>query len=301
MTSHAESTGPLASGDLVLLDYELWAESGAGSELVDTTREEVAQKAEVKPSEGQSFGPHPHLIGGDFFPGGIENALLGAKVGQVLDKEFAPAEAFGERDPKLIELFGMHEIARLPEMRREDAHLDVGTILTIKGRRGRVTTLTAARVRVDFNPAFAGRKIRANFKILERVVDPAAQVKALVELSYGRSNEFHVEVHGASVSLKIPDRAKFDFAWLASKPRLVDRIRTQLKPEKITFSEEYITPVKKEEPAAKPSAGEGPTAATEKPKGTRAHESTHEEAADAPHPAEPSHDKGKTPHPPKSS
>lgn len=265
MTSRAGSTHPIASGDLVLLDYELWAEGGGRTELVDTTREEVAQKAEAKPSEGQTFGPHPHLVGGDFFPAGIENALVGLKVGEEVTKEFPPAEAFGERDPKLIELFGMHEIGRLPEMRREDAHLDIGTVLTIRGRRGRVVSLTAARVRVDFNPAFSGRKVKGTFKVIERVDDPSEQARALVELTYGRSKEFHVEVHSGHVSLRVPDRAKFDFGWLAAKPRLVERLRSHLKPEKITISEEYVTPVKKEEEskAAPPPAAEPAPAAHE--------------------------------------
>ena len=155
----------VASGDLVRLEYDLWAESGDRTELVDTTRESVAKAAEMKVPSGITWGPRAHLIGGDYFPSGIENALIGLPVGEEVEKEFPPAEAFGARDPKLIELFSMHEIERLPEMRRDDASLELGTVLTIRGRRGRVVTLTAARVRVDFNPPFAGRKIRGKFRI----------------------------------------------------------------------------------------------------------------------------------------
>src|SRR5579859_8079225 len=178
MSNHAEP-GVTKSGDLVLLDYELWAEGAGKTELVDTTREEVAQAAKITVPEGHKFAPKPHLVGGDYFPGGIENSLVGQKLGSEWEKEFAPADAFGERDPKLIELFSMHEISRLPEMRREDAELDVGTVLTINGRRGRVVTLTAARVRVDFNPAFAGRKVRGKFKLLTAVTAPVEQAQAL--------------------------------------------------------------------------------------------------------------------------
>jgi len=262
MTSHSDATGPLASGDLVLLDYEIWAEGGGRTELVGTTREEVAQKADVHLAEGQTFGPQPHLVGGEEFPSGLENALIGAKVGAELEKEVEPADGFGERDPKLIELYTMHEISRLPEMRREDAHLDLGTVLTIEGRRGRVVTLTAARVRVDFNHPYAGKKVRAKFKVLERIAEPAEQVRALVELTYGRGKEFHIEVKAGHVTLRVPDRAKFDARWILAKPALVDRVRGQLHPEKITISEEYVTPVKKDDakaeaapkPAAKPPA-----------------------------------------------
>jgi FKBP-type peptidyl-prolyl cis-trans isomerase 2 len=279
MPTHPDPHEPTKSGDLVLLDYELWAEVVGKPELIDTTREEVAQAAKITVPEGHKFGPHAHLIGGEYFPGGIENALVGAQVPSEWEKEFAPADAFGERDPKLIQLYSMHEVSRLPEMRRDDAHLDIGTILTIEGRRGRVVTLTAARVRVDFNPPFAGRKITAKFKLLERIHDPAAQARAIVDLTYGRGDEFKVEVHNDVVTLHVPDRSKFDFAWAAAKPRVIDQIRTQLKPKSIHVVEEYVTPTPKEtakaeaakEKAAEESMESPPKEPTEEPAHGHAH------------------------------
>jgi FKBP-type peptidyl-prolyl cis-trans isomerase 2 len=242
---------------MVRLDYDLWAEGGGRTELVDTTRHEVAQEAKVPDSEGQHWGPRPYVIGGGYFPGAIESALTGVKIGDEFEKEFAPADAFGERDPKLIELFSMHEISRLPEMRREDAHLDVGTILTIDGRRGRVVTVTAARVRVDFNTPFAGRKIRGKFKVIDRISEPAEQVRGIVELQYGRGSEFHIETNEKTISLRIPDRSKFDISWVRAKSTVVDRLRSQLHPETIRIIEEYVTPApekaEKKDDAEKPA------------------------------------------------
>ena len=278
MPSHSDPHEPTKSGDLVLIDYELWAEVAGKRELVDTTRQEIAQTAQITVPEGHKFGAHAHQIGGEYFPGGVENALIGVKVPSEFEKEFAPADAFGERDPKLIELFSMHEISRLPEMRREDAHLDIGTVLTIEGRRGRVVTLTAARVRVDFNPPFAGRKVTAKFKLLERITDPAAQTKAIVDLTYGRGDEFKVEIHNDVITLHVPDRSKFDFAWAAAKPRVIDQIRGQLKPKSIQVIEEYVTPPAKE--AAKPAAP-GAAAEAAAPKGGEAAKEPHASHAPA--------------------
>jgi FKBP-type peptidyl-prolyl cis-trans isomerase 2 len=254
----ASAHGVTAAGDLVRIEYDLWSEGGGKTELLDTTHEEVAQKANAPKPEGRSWGPRPHEIGGDYFPTGIENALVGIPVGEEVEREFAPADAFGERDPNLIELFSMHEVERLPEMRREGAHLDLGTVLTIEGRRGRVVSMTAARVRVDFNPPFAGRKVRGTFQVLERIIDPVAKVRAVLELQYGRSAEFHVEHHEKTISLKLPERSKFDIAWMAAKPRVVDRLRTYLHPETIRIVEEYATPAaeKKEETAPSSAAAE---------------------------------------------
>jgi len=279
--SHHGSTARLTEkGDLVRLEYELWTELGGKTELLDTTSEELAQKENAR-TEGRTWGPRPHEIGGEYFPAGIENSLVGLTVGEEVAREFTPAEAFGERDPKLIELFTMHEVERLPEMRREDAHLDIGTTLTIEGRRGRVVTLTAARVRVDFNPPFAGRKVRGKFKVVESITDPAEQARSVIELQYGRSSEFHIEVHEKTVTLKVPDRTKFDIAWMAAKPRVIDRLRTHLHPQTIRVVEEYVTPApEKKEPAeaakapeATPASPEAPPAPSEppaKPKGSRA-------------------------------
>jgi len=243
MPSEAASThGVTKTGDLVHLEYDLWAEGGGRTDLIDTTHEEVAQKANTATPEGTKWGPRPHVIGGEYFPGAIEAALAGVAVGEEIVREFAPADAFGERDPNLIELFSMHEISRLPEMRREDAHLDLGTVLTIEGRRGRVVTLTAARVRVDFNPPYAGRKVRGTFKVLDRITEPAEQVRGILELQYGRGSEFHVETHEKTITIKVPDRSKFDISWMATKPRVIDRIRTTLHPQVIRLVEEYVTP-----------------------------------------------------------
>ena len=269
--SASGSSGVTQPGDHVRIEYDLWAESGGKTELLDTTHEATAQEAKIPTPEGFVFGPRAHQIGGDRFPSGIENALVGIPVGDSVEREFAPADAFGERDPKLIELYSMHEIERLPEMRREDARLDIGTVLTIEGRRGRVVSMTAARVRVDFNPPFAGRKVRGTFTVLERIDDPVARVRAILDLQYGRGAEFGVDHEDGTFTLRLPERSKFDIGWLAAKPRVVDRLRTYLHPKAIRFLEEYVTPPEtKDASGASPSptetearAGESPAASEE--------------------------------------
>lgn len=256
MTSKgAADAGTTATGELVRLEYDLWAETGGKTELLDTTHEETAQDAGLKLAAGQGWGARPHLIGGEFFPRGIEAALVGVKFGHELEREFPPAEAFGERDPNLIELFSMHEIERLPEMRREDAHLDLGTVLTINGRRGRVTTLTAARVRVDFNPPYAGRKVKGRFKVVGKIDEPVEQARAVVELQYGHGKDFHIDHSSKALTLKVPDRAKFDPGWIVAKARVIDRLRSHLNPETVVIVEEYARPreAKKETESTAPA------------------------------------------------
>ena len=84
----------------------------------------------------------------------------------------------------------------------------------------------------------------------EQVTEPVDQVRAIVELQYGRSAEFKVEVHDKVVTLHVPERSKFDISWMTAKPRVIDRIRTYVHPHSVRVVEEYVTPVE-EKPAEK--------------------------------------------------
>jgi FKBP-type peptidyl-prolyl cis-trans isomerase 2 len=231
----------VAKGDLILLDYDIWSEPGDKKEIVDTTDKKLAEK-EKWDGQKEEYGPVPYEIGLERLPAAIDKALEGAKVGATVEKEISAGEGFGERDPKLIELFSLREIARLPELRKEDAHLDIGTTLTIDGRKGRVVSITAGRVRMDFNHPLAGKKIRAKLSVKGKVTEPAAVVSSVLEMEYGRSKEFVVEKSGKVILVKLPERAKFDMLWHASKGRVVDTLRRLLKPESVEFVEEYKTP-----------------------------------------------------------
>lgn len=239
----------IAKGDLIKLDFDIWVESGGRTEILDTTSMQVAQEAKWDGRKSEEFVAQPYEVGLGKFPAALEQTLEGAKVGDTVEKEFSPGEAWGERDPKLIELHSIKEIGRLPEMKKEDAHLDIGTVLTINGRRGRVLQVTAGRVRVDFNDPRSGKSIKARFTVKDKITKPDEMAKAIVEMEYGRSREFSVEHRGDHLTLKIPDRAKFDINWHAAKGAVVDRLRTHLKPATIHLVEEYKT-LKREEPAS---------------------------------------------------
>jgi FKBP-type peptidyl-prolyl cis-trans isomerase 2 len=245
----------VAKGDLIMVDYDIWAESGGKMEIIDTTHQDVAKEAKWEGKKDDEFGAIPYEVGKERLPAAIEKALEGVKVGATIEKDLSPAEAFGEKDPKLIETFSLREIARLPELRKEDATLDIGMTLNINGRKGRVVSHTAGRVRVDFNNPLAGKKIRAKMHVKEKISAPEEIGKAIVEMEYGRSKEFTVDIKDKTVTLKVPDRTKFDMVWHVSKSRIVEGMRKYLKPDSVLIVEEYKTPVEaakppKEEPKA---------------------------------------------------
>ncbi len=260
MGASMSDSGPaptVAKGDLIRLDYELWGEFGGKRELLDTTLESAAKAAHADAPANVEFRPRAFVVGKELFPGSvgkIEGALEGAKVGDEVVRKFAAGDAFGERDPELVESFSTQRIYRLPEMRREDAHLDLGTVLNIGGRSGRVSLITAGRVKVDFNRPQAGRQVEFKFKVLEKVSEPSHVVTTVLDMEYGKGSEFDVKVQGDEVSVGLPDRALFDLNWLVAKARVVEDLRALLKVQKVSFTEEHKTPAPKEKPAAKAGA-----------------------------------------------
>ncbi len=250
----------IGGGDLVRIDYEVWAESGGKSEIVDTTSAEVAQGANWTGRKAEDLVPQPYEVGRGRFPPAMEKLIESLKVGATAEQEFAPNEAYGERDPKLIELFSIREVSRLPEMRKEGASLDIGTVLNIRGRKGRVLNVTPGRVRVDFNPDLAGKKIKVKFTVREKITDPSQVALAIVEMEYGHSKDFKVDISKEALTLTIPDRMKFDLNWHASKSSVVELVRKHLKPSSIRLVEEYKTPSAKEESATEESSEKAPEA-----------------------------------------
>ena len=91
MSEHAAAGASHSkSGDLVLLDYELWTEAGGKNELIDTSRAEVAEKGNFSLPAGYEFGPRPHIIGGDDLPAALETAIASASVGHEVEKSSPP-------------------------------------------------------------------------------------------------------------------------------------------------------------------------------------------------------------------
>ena len=90
----------MEDGAIIHVDYDLF--SGETGDLIETTREEIAKDYEMY-QEGRNYSPMVCVVGsGNLIPG-FETALKEAKVGKEVDVEIAPADAYGEKDPSLVE------------------------------------------------------------------------------------------------------------------------------------------------------------------------------------------------------
>lgn len=238
----------MEKGSIVRVEYDAWADG----ELFDTTSAETA-KAHNKYHEDAYYGPLPMIVGAGRVVPGFDAALLDAQVGDEREVDIPPERAFGPRDPAKLETI------RVQEFLKREVEPEPGMRVEWEGKgRGTVVSVTAGRVRVDFNPPLSGKTLKYKFKVLEKLDQPEAKVKAILDndYGYGKGDSFQAQVDGETVALTLPDSCKFDPRWQAMKYVVLADLRRFAGFTKVRFVEEYEPPPPPPEPAPEPPRSE---------------------------------------------
>jgi hypothetical protein len=70
------------------------------------------------------------------------------------------------------------------------------------------------------------------------------KVSTILELDFGRKDDFEITTQDDAVEIKLPDVCKYDQLWMIAKYKVVNDLREYAGVAKIRFIEEYV---KKEE------------------------------------------------------
>ncbi|OPY31044.1 MAG: putative FKBP-type peptidyl-prolyl cis-trans isomerase [Methanomassiliicoccales archaeon PtaU1.Bin124] len=221
----------VSKGDIIRFEFDAWiAESG---EMFDTTNEATAKDAGIF-NEKFKYVPMPILVGGGRIFEGLEEALVGAKVGEEVEVVIPAAKAAGPRDPKLIQTHAVREFLK------QNVEPRPGMEVNLNNKIGFIISVSAGRVRIDFNRRFAGMDLKYKFKVLDIITADDEKVKAVVEMDYGTAEGFKVTVDGKKVSIVLPDVCKYDQKWTLSKYKVVADLREALQANPIEYVEEYL-------------------------------------------------------------
>jgi FKBP-type peptidyl-prolyl cis-trans isomerase 2 len=263
-------------GDIVWLEYDAWSLNPNGTQtLFDTTHDEVAKK-EGKFDEKKVYIEVPVVLGhGRLFPG-LEEALIGSKLGEAKEVVIPPEKGAGSRDPRLVELRTEREFLR------QEISPEVGMEVSIGGKHGVVTAVSAGRVRVDFNNPLAGKTLKYAFKVTRKASSPEERVRAIIDMDYGLSDQFKIQLKDGRAEIRLPDVCKTDEKWFVSKFRVVADLRELSDLKSIRFVEEY----ERKEPKPEPTPEGKPAEAPAPPKPAR-RKATATKAKPKPKPQEP--------------
>lgn len=139
------SENTVTNGQVVSMEYTLWV----GGEVLDT-------------SDGQ--GPLQFLAGyGNIIPG-LEQEMMGMKIGDEKEVTVAPVDGYGEYD----------EAAFMDVPRKEfpdDMSIEEGLELSVSGDDGqahyaRIDEVGDDSVRLDFNHPLAGQELKFKVKVV---------------------------------------------------------------------------------------------------------------------------------------
>ena len=263
-------------GDIVRIEYDLWIKDD--DILFETTHKELAEEQGIT-EEDAVYEPIPLIVDEGKAVKGLYNSILSAQVGQEYDLEVPPDEGLGNRDPKLVEWHMMNEI------RRQKLEPVVGEKITIKDKSGKertgtVTMVSPRRVRVDYNNPLAGKTLKYKYRIDSKATEPEEKVATILEIDFGRKEDFVIDSEGDSVDIKLPEVCKYDQFWLIAKFKVINDLREYAGFKTIRFIEEYVKKEEEKETEVADSgetAEEEPEAETQEPEGEGGKEKTAEE------------------------
>ncbi|MBA7494851.1 hypothetical protein ES702_05429 [subsurface metagenome] len=151
-------------------------------EIFDSNIKEDLKKVNLK------IEPKPFIfcLGKDMFFKSIDDFLIGKDIGEY-KIELSPEKAFGQRDPKLIQMMPMkifvqHKVNPIP-----------GTMFDFDGRIAKILTVSGGRVMVDFNNPIAGKEVVYKIKVLRKLEDVNEKIKAFVDFLFKRDLKFEVK------------------------------------------------------------------------------------------------------------
>lgn len=224
----------IKKGDFVKVDYTGFLDDGS---VFDTTHEEEAKKANIHRPEA-TYAPVLMIVGSGRMIPGLEKAVEGMEVGVEKEVTLGPNEAFGQRNPELI------NVVPLTQFEREKITPAPGMAVTIDERDGVVKSVGGGRVIVDFNHPLAGQTVRYRIKAVAVLEKIAEKAKALMD-DIGIAGDVTAEGDVVTFTTK----ADPSYRYTSKKYVLLMNVKDFLPDIKtIKFNEEYRIAEKKAKP-----------------------------------------------------
>jgi len=191
---------PIKKNDFIEIGYTgKLKEDGS---VFDTTDEKTARENHLY-REGAEYGPIIICVGEKHVLKGIDKFLIGKEPGNYT-VGLKPEEAFGKKNPKLVQLiparkFTEHNIKPVP-----------GLSVNIDGVIGFVKAVSGGRVLVDFNHPLASKELVYDIAIKRVVTDKKEQVQSLLDLILSvKNDEAEIEIRDkecrAKLKKKLPE------------------------------------------------------------------------------------------------
>jgi peptidylprolyl isomerase len=242
---------PFKNGDFILANYTLKIKETG--EIVGTTFESVAKETKLYRGE-ERYEPFFIIVGENWVPKGLDEALTGLEVGKASSIELPPEKGYGVRDPKKVRL------VPLRKFRAEGLTPVPGLQVNIDGKAAQIRSVGAGRVQVDYNHPFAGKTLIYDLTIEKVLETEEDKVRYLIHkrLPPLDQQKFNITIQIGKLEVEIPEEAFFlEGLQVAKRTVTADVEKYLTKIETVTFLEKFKKPTAPV-PAAAPEAKAAP-------------------------------------------
>lgn len=192
----------IKKGDFIELDY-----TGKVSNediIYDTTIQSVAEDAGLlhKHEPGSNhdhsdqYSPITICVGERHLLPGLDAQIQGKGLGKHNFK-LAPENAFGKKNPKLLQIIPMSQF------KKQNIQPFVGLELNIDGKLGTIRSVSGGRTIVDFNHPLSGKEVEYDVDIKQIITDTKKQIEAIFKIIGVKPKSVVVKDKKSTVELEI--------------------------------------------------------------------------------------------------
>lgn len=217
----------LKNGDFIKINYTGKLKDG---KIFDTTIESISKENNTY-NENGIYGGDIIIIGAQNTIKGLDESFIGKNVGDEIEIELNPEEAFGITDSKLI--------TSMSTSKFKDGKIIPGVIVEQDGKQGIVIRVIGRSAIVDFNNPLCGKTVIYKYKIEKQINYLNAQIQGIFTL-YTGIKETSIEIENNIASIFIPSMLTFNQKWLLMKKRLFQDITSYTNINEVRYVEKYI-------------------------------------------------------------
>ncbi len=152
-------------------------------EVFDSNIKEVAKK--INPDIDAK--PFVFSLGQGMFLKGVDDFLMGKETNKEYKIELKPEDAFGKRDPKLVQLMPIKVFAE------QKVNPVAGAMFNFDGKIAKILSVSGGRVMVDFNNPLSGKDVVYDVKVLKKLEDLNEKIKAFNEFLFKQDLKFEIK------------------------------------------------------------------------------------------------------------
>ncbi len=181
-----------------IIEIELILKDANSKEVLDTTNKDLAKENNLNLK--QEYKPLNYVFGAGELLKGIEENIKDLEVSKTKTFVLKKEQAFKDKDPNKIELISINEF------KKEKINPQVGLFVNVSNRSGKIMSVSGGRVKVDFNPIYAGRDLEYTITINKIISKDQEKIPLLLDKAFYfmPKEQLNLEIKEKDIELEVP-------------------------------------------------------------------------------------------------